>query len=269
MKNNKGREERIEIFQDTINKIHQNRTIFESCEYSKANTKLINIHEDLNKKTPNKKGEIIVVNDRTFHSCMNEKGKIGVLNFASATTPGGGVVRGSNAQEECLCRCSTLYPCLNQEKFQEEFYIYHRELKDVFYDDLMLYTKDVLIFKTDTNFPEMLDEKYWEKVDVITSAAPNLRNIEHPDIDSLKEILYKRIKKILVLGIQNDIEVFVLGAFGCGAFRNPPEIVSNIFHQLLIKENYKCYFDKIIFAVYGIPNKDIHNYEVFSKTFEI
>ncbi len=40
--------------------------------------------------------------------------KVAVLNFASATNPGGGVKHGSSAQEEALCRCSTLYPCLEQ-----------------------------------------------------------------------------------------------------------------------------------------------------------
>ena len=52
--------------------------------------------------------------------------KVCVLNFASATNPGGGVVTGSSAQEECLCRCTTLYSCLNNDAPRAAFYAPHR-----------------------------------------------------------------------------------------------------------------------------------------------
>ncbi|HBR75644.1 MAG TPA: TIGR02452 family protein, partial [Cyanobacteria bacterium UBA11159] len=38
--------------------------------------------------------------------------KIGVLNFASAKNPGGGFLRGTQAQEESLARSSALYKSL-------------------------------------------------------------------------------------------------------------------------------------------------------------
>ena len=268
MKIDENKEKRIEIFEDTMGRIHTSRYLYDACEYSKKNTKMIQMDDLTIEKTLEKTGKIVVVNDRTFNSCINETGKIAVLNFASATNPGGGVKTGSNAQEECLCRCSTLYPCLNQKEFLENFYMYHRNKKDPFYDNLALYTKDVLIFKTDTKLPHMIrDREEWKKVDVITSAAPNLRNVASVDETKLRKILYDRILGIIKLGINNDVDVLVLGAFGCGAFKNPPEIVSDIFYEILVKENYRKYFEKVIFAVFGVPNKDMINFEIFNKKF--
>lgn len=58
--------------------------------------------------------------------------KTAVHNFASATNPGGGVKRGSNAQEECLCRCSGLYVCLSTQTMWDGFYFPHRQAHNQF-----------------------------------------------------------------------------------------------------------------------------------------
>ncbi len=94
-----------------------------------------------------------------------------VLNFASATNPGGGVKNGSAAQEESLCRCSTLYPTLKTRVLWDSFYSYHRQAESVLYSDACIYTPDIIVFKTDTEEPEMMEEKDWFKTDVITCAA--------------------------------------------------------------------------------------------------
>ena len=51
--------------------------------------------------------------------------RVGVLNSASGTTPGGRFLKGTVSQEDCLCRASLLYSCISQPKFQSEgrFYV--------------------------------------------------------------------------------------------------------------------------------------------------
>lgn len=97
--------------------------------------------------------------------------RVAVLNFASATNPGGGVTRGSSAQEESVCRCSTLYPALDTPELWRAFYKFHRERRDVRYTDACIYTPGITIVKTDTARPERMERKDWRQVDVITCAA--------------------------------------------------------------------------------------------------
>lgn len=97
--------------------------------------------------------------------------RVVVLNFASVTNPGG-VTRGSSTQEEALCGRSTLSPCLLGDELWRNYYQMHRDRHDAAYTDICIY---VLIIKTDTDAPRRLPEDKMQTVDVITCAAPNLR----------------------------------------------------------------------------------------------
>ena len=223
------------------------------------------------------KADIIVSNKRSLEAASSYVGmNTCVLNFASATNPGGGVTKGSNAQEECLCRCSTLYQNLNAGILKDAFYIPHREDESRLYNDDCIYTPNVVVFKTDNERPELMKEADWFYVNVVTCAAPNLKQAlvtfassdkEKPRIPSLEELYgihKKRIKRILDVAVANKNEVVILGAFGCGAFSNPPEVVAQAFADV-IKE-YEHAFRVIEFAIY-CSDKEKKNYEIFKNTF--
>ena len=201
--------------------------------------------------------------------------KVAVHNFASATNPGGGVTRGSSAQEECLCRCSGLYFCLSVPDMMKGFYYPHRNAKNPINNADIIYTPDVTVFKTDTSHPKLLDEKDWYDVDVITCAAPNLRerpsnrfnqnNGDHAVKVSDRELLEihkKRLTRILDVAALNNAEVVILGAFGCGAFQNKPEVVSRAAKEVITE--YLHVFKTIEFAVYCSPRDDT-NFRVFKR----
>ena len=149
---------------------------------------------------------------------MPEK-KIAVLNFAYEVNPGGGVLRGSSAQEEALCRCSTLSPALNQEWLKDKYYRPNREKINFKNDDTCIYSEKIIICKTDADIPERLTHENFVPVDVITCSALNLRNIKSSDYNpvELLEIHKSRAKHILHITALNDVDILISGAFGCGA----------------------------------------------------
>lgn len=207
-----------------------------------------------------------------FHLREDPGAKVTVLNFASATNPGGGVTRGSSAQEESICRCSTLYPALNTPHLRREFYEFHRNRRDVRYTDACIYTPGVIIVKTDTDRPERMERTDWRQVSVITCAAPNLREqpynamnpgqgtaLELSDTELL-QIHRERGQKILRIAATHGTDTLILGAFGCGAFRNPPEVVARAYRELL--DQFDGYLRRVEFAVYCTA-RDSRNYDAF------
>ena len=271
--------ENVEFFEDTKRLCETNGKIKEALAQSVKNQKLILEEEELSavdKTRFSDEAKIIVSAKRTFEAAAGYAGqKLAVHNFASATNPGGGVTRGSSAQEECLCRCSGLYFCLSVPEMMKGFYYPHRNAKNPTNNADIIYTPDVTVFKTDTNTPKLMDEKDWYDVDVITCAAPNLREkpsnrfnqgnsdraVKVSDRELL-EIHKKRLTRILDVAVLNGDEVVILGAFGCGAFQNKPEVVARAAKEVIA--DYLYAFKTIEFAVY-CPPRDDTNFKVFKR----
>ena len=271
--------ENVEIFEDTKNLCEKNGRIKESLAKSVKNQKLILEGEHLpvvDKSRFTDNAKVIVSTKRTFAAASGYvKQKVAVHNFASSTNPGGGVTRGSSAQEECLCRCSGLYFCLSVPEMMKGFYYPHRNAKNPINNADIIYTPGVTVFKTDTSNPKLLDEKDWYDVDVITCAAPNLRerpsnrfnqnNGDHAVKVSDRELLEihkKRLTRILDVAALNNAEVVILGAFGCGAFQNKPEVVARAAKEVIT--DYLQVFKTIEFAVY-CSLRDDTNFRVFKR----
>ena len=214
-------------------------------------------------------GEITLIEKSTFAAARDlvSYGRTAVLNFANPVEPGGGVTRGAMAQEECLCRSSNLYPCLTAENVQKEYYSYHEAQGGNWFSDRLIYTKGITVFKDDQTIPQMRDKADWFKVDVITSAAPYLRGVRDPDPVKVKRVFKDRIQNILEAAVDNGVMVLVLGAFGCGAFGNPPEIVAQTFRETIDEGNYIHKISQIVFAFKKPIEGHSKNYPLFQKWF--
>lgn len=186
-----------------------------------------------------------------------------VMNFANPVNPGGGYLFGAAAQEECLCRESTLYASLSS-KAAGEMYLANRNNEDMFDTDYMLLSPCVEVFRNADL--ELLPEPY--TVAVLTIAAPNLYGkagmVGQKDTD---RYMKKRIRQFLKCGAYYGYKTATLGAWGCGAFGHDAKRVAGYFKEILIKEGYQKYYDKIIFAVYDISLEQ-YNYQCFETAFQ-
>lgn len=167
------------------------------------------------------------------------------LNFASAKNPGGGFLGGSQAQEESLARSSALYPCITQ---MQEMYNYNRSRKTCLYSDYMIYSPKVPVFREDGG--GLLVTPY--RVSMITAPAVNagvVKEREPEHVANIRTIMAERIRYILSVAAAQGNDAVILGAFGCGVFRNEPQEIAAIFRRILIDEQYSTLFDKIVFAI--------------------
>jgi len=255
----------INCFYDTLDMCNSPK-LYSATEKAKEATKIYKKDFESNKAygrfkaeciaTAESFAEIIVKEGTTFAAAKEyiKYGKTAVLSFANPHNAGGGVRNGAMAQEECLCRSSNLYPCLLTENAQEEYYHYNKTNTDYFFSDRIIYSEGITVFKNDNEVPAIMPEKEWFHVSVITCAAPYIAERRYTNRAALKELFKKRIKNIFEVALDNNIQILVLGAFGCGAFKNPPELVASAFYEVINENEYRKWFDKIIFAIKNIGN---------------
>lgn len=171
------------------------------------------------------------------------KTAIGVLNFASAKNPGGGFLNGAMAQEESLAASSTLYPTLT---VHETYYRENRANSSMMYLDYGIYSPDVLFFR-DGGF-RLTDAPV--KASVLTLPAVNMGQVllKGENQEEARRVMRRRMKLALGIFAEQGAEHLVLGAYGCGVFRNNPGEVAAWWKELL-EEGMGVYFASIFHAV--------------------
>ncbi|MBQ9518034.1 MAG: TIGR02452 family protein [Eubacterium sp.] len=259
-------EQLIECFYDTVKAFTKYQDLIESTNAMVDSTRVFFENFAVINKTVKRRRTIITVTpDTTFHQAMHFIGsgkKVAVLNFANPLHPGGGVEQGAMSQEECLCRSSNLYAALTCNYVLTNYYDRNSRNSTPYGTDSVVYSKDVTVFKSDDPLPVKLDATF--TVDVITCAAPYFNRAAAGAYNYAKyeRVFYSRITNILEVAIANDVDVLILGAFGCGVFNNPNELVANVFKHLLVRKGYSHFFKDVVFAV---KPDSRNNYEVFKS----
>lgn len=206
---------------------------------------------------------------RDFGDMPREGGprEILVLNLANPVNPGGGVRGGANAQEEDLCRKSSLLLSL-ESPAAGRYYEYNRSLQTYMGSDAVIMTPKVEIVKDENG--DLLDESV--VVAVMTCAAPYLkRGLEGLTRQQYKELVYRRICGMLRCAAYAGYIGLVLGAFGCGAFGNDARVVSDLFSRALKEFSFggmgtNGLFRRVDFAVLSRDARQ-YNFQEFYRNF--
>ena len=211
--------------------------------------------------------KISVVNENCIKTCLklnksknNHNHNVGLLNMCSVSKLGGAVYKGMFAQEEEIYRSTNIFS----------------KISDIHYpisNDQLLLTKNVKIIqcrssKSYFDFINVKKEKCF--IDIIS--IPSLRK---PDVilkDNLEfykneedfQIIYNKLESLFKTFILNNNIDIVIGAFGCGIYKNPINDVIKIFKSLLV--DYSKFFNSITFSILDKSNEN-YLFDTFSQNF--
>jgi uncharacterized protein (TIGR02452 family) len=189
-----------------------------------------------------------VVNETTLSGIARVlsrgQGPVAALVFASAKNPGGGFLNGSHAQEESLARSSALHA---SQMRAWAFYERHRASSSLLYSDAMILSPGCPIIRD--NDGTLLDEP--QTAAFITSAAPNAGAAANrsTELSQIPDVFRRRSEYVLALAASQGYRQLVLGAWGCGVFRNDPAVVAESFAAHLRQGNWSGRFDRVVFSV--------------------
>lgn len=209
---------------------------------------------------------IIVANKSSFQASQElvQAGyKPLLLNMANKENPGGSVFDGARAQEETLCRQSDLYIGLKQADAKGYYPITE-------HGGILL--KDVTFFRNDLY--EFFGDSF--QIDVFASAAydcdkshqpvveKRLVGYDRPENDIDYEIGMKaKMRASFRAAKENGNDALVLSAFGCGAFKNDPKIISQWYKEIIDETEFQSVFKLVVFAII----QNAKNFDAFQACF--
>lgn len=236
----------VNVFKDTLESSkHLTDSITSKHSFIESNPPRLTMFKDI----------VSIINTDSVSAAVeySKYGKTCILNMASYKRPGGGVHNGARAQEECLFRCSNLIHVVPNSFYPLE-------------ENEALYTKDAIFFKDK-------DYDYMEPItcDVVTIAAINLNeNAKYDPVQNVtdyRKLTKDKIRLMISLAAQNGVKNLILGAWGCGVFKNDPKTMSQYFSEVLVGEGYSVDFDNIVFAIINDHNSVGNNFNIFNSQF--
>lgn len=259
----------VSVYRENESFIRENRYVLGGCtvafEHSPAEHRSVEVYSPY--RLSNLVAGILIDHEREDEPSLRERLEFAeadslwaprdlVLNFANAVNPGGGYEYGARAQEEALCRQSTLFASISSGRAQE-MYQYNRKVRNFFDSDYLLISPCVEVFRG--RDLQLLEKPFTTAVVTIPAPDNNRRPAGVTD-EEVSRIFHTRIRNMLCCAIESGYKTLSLGAWGCGVFRNPSEMVAGAFRDVLLVEGLIRYFDLISFAI-----PDRAKLEIFRK----
>lgn len=189
--------------------------------------------------------------------CVEDQDDLFVLNFASARKPGGGFLNGAGAQEETIAGASGLYPILQA---QPDYYRAGKSGSGI-YTDSAIYSPHVPWFRSHDG--ALLDNFF--TASVISMSAPNVGS--YRDKAKIEDAIRRRVGIMLSIAVEHGHRSLLLGAWGCGVFKNDPTVVADSFGTWLESERFRGSFDNVTFAIVD-TSQDQRILNTFQKRLE-
>lgn len=170
--------------------------------------------------------------------------RVGALNFASAKHPGGGFLKGASAQEESLARASALYPCIRESRM----YAANTAAPNWgLYNHYIVVSADVPVVRADDYDGRWLAQPY--TVTFVSAPAVNARvaRANGVPVGEIARVTRERADRVLAAALAADVDVFVLGSWGCGVFGGDVHAIAAVFVELLTSK-YANAFTRVVFA---------------------
>jgi len=184
-----------------------------------------------------------------------------VLNFANAFVPGGGYVEGCSAQEENIFRRTDLHFSLYRSQTNSSGSQYTQQMSTLInaeglnprvYMDFGNNKHNVVIRGPESDSYKFLSPNEIFPFVELRAAAWDLRGICNLKQNVFIKDCRRRIRAQLLTLKDNQVRCVVLGAFGCGAFQNPPSLVAEIYVEEI--SLMRADFDVIAFAIIMSPD---------------
>lgn len=199
----------------------------------------------------NNNTKISVVEDDTFSYAEKRKEKFACLNFASYANPGGGYRGRPFPQEENLF-CRSNLPELMDNKLVKKYYP-------------LATLESFVTFDVKVNKNSVFADIEEFLTDVISMPALQLVGFGSKSFkmtrQTVEDVTFAKMKRIFDIAAHYKMERLILGAWGCGAYCNDPEDISQWFKYYLENE-FKGVFKEVVFA---IPDKKSENFQIFEK----
>lgn len=174
-------------------------------------------------------------------------GRTCILNMADWSKAGGVVEAGSRAQEEELFRRSNLHLHLHQSYYP--LGLYHT-----------VYSTNVEFFKdgVDRKYQRMATPQYFDVISAPALCGPETTDdgeyfVHESDVDIMKT----KIRNLILIAAEHNVNTLILSAWGCGAFGSPPTHVAQLFKEII--REYDGLIPNITFAIIG------YNYKTFAN----
>lgn len=188
-----------------------------------------------------------VTNNDCIDDIVHDKQGI-LVNSASMKHPGGGVTRGSSAQEEEICRRSNMFLGLQNVDNDLQYPLHDKTIG--------IHFPNITFFKKSKDLGYMLEHEPFQ-TDIVALFSRPKSFLEETSF----EYHCKAFQPLIYFANKYKAEYIVLPPIGCGVFGNDPSDVARALYKVLTTFQLETVKDIYVSCYKKEPNYNAFSYE--------